>query len=65
VVTTAVVLALLAAGWSWIQPRLVAAIDHQVDQVVDRTLGRATHTVTSHTGLPKQVWDQITKEVAR
>jgi len=68
VVATVVVLALLAAGWSWIQPRLAAAVDHQVDQVVDRTLGRASDSVTSHAGLPDQMtraWDHFTKGTTR
>jgi len=64
VLTVVVVIALLVAGWSAIAPRLAGYVDHQVD----RTLGRATDTVTSRAGMPdlgRRVWDHLTKETAR
>lgn len=67
VATVVVVVALVAAGWSAIAPRLTAAVDRATSRAVDRTLGRATDTVTSHAGLPDlgRVWDHLTKETPR
>lgn len=71
VITVVVVIALVAAGWSAIAPRLAAALDRATTRAVDHTLGRATDTVISRTGLPSQLgrvrdaWEHITKETTR